>query len=248
MAYEIHRPDGVRLQKVLAAASVGSRRACEELIERGLVRVNGQVVDQLGIRVDPQAAVIEVRGKRINVDTSHLTVVLNKPKGVVSTMSDPQGRPALDSFVRDFDQRLFHVGRLDAETTGVLLLTNHGELANRLAHPSHGVPKTYLAKVTGKVPTNLGTTLKAGVDLEDGPVRVSECTIRAVHGDSSLVEVVLHEGRNRIVRRMFDAVGFPVEDLARTQFGPVRLGSLGMGEIRVLDPSEVGELMEAAGL
>ena len=248
MAYEIHRPDGVRLQKVLAAAGVGSRRACEELIERGKVRVNGQLADQLGVRVDPATVAIEVNGKRINVDQEHITVVLNKPKGVVSTMSDPQGRPALDGYVKEYEQRLFHVGRLDADTTGVLLLTNHGDLANRLAHPTHGVPKTYIAKVRGKVPTTLPTTLKAGVDLEDGPVRVSACTIKAVHGDSSLVELVLHEGRNRIVRRMFDAVGHPVEELARTQFGPVRLGTLGVGEVRELDPAEVGALMEAAGL
>src|SRR5690606_20117016 len=136
---EIHRPEGVRLQKVLAQAGLGSRRHCEELIEAGRVAINGKVVDQLGVRIDPKDAQVEVDGKRINVDEDIVTVVLNKPKGVVSTMSDPEGRPALDAYVKDFPQRLFHVGRLDAETTGVILLTNDGELANRLAHPRHGV-------------------------------------------------------------------------------------------------------------
>ncbi|PKQ26091.1 MAG: MFS transporter [Actinobacteria bacterium HGW-Actinobacteria-4] len=248
MELEIHRPEGIRLQKVLASAGVGSRRKCEEIIERGEVKVNGEVVDQLGVRVNPDEVVIEVKGKRVSVDDNHVTVVLNKPAGVVSTMSDPQGRPALDAFVKEYDERLFHVGRLDAETTGVLLLTNDGELANRLAHPTHGVPKIYVAKVKGKVPKNIGTTLRAGVELEDGPVRVTSCTVKDIRGDHSLVEVELHEGRNRIVRRMFDEVGFPVVELVRTQFGPIRLGTLSPGEVRQLGREEVGELYNVAGL
>ncbi len=245
---EIHRPEGIRLQKVLAQAGVGSRRKCEDLIEAGKVRVNGEIVDQLGVRIDPADAVVEVNGKRISVRESLVTVVLNKPKGVVSTMSDPQGRPALDMYVGDYPERLFHVGRLDAETTGVLLLTNDGELANRLAHPTHGVAKVYVAKVRGQVPKSIGTTLRSGVDLDDGPVRVSDCQILDVSGHHSIVQVELHEGRNRIVRRMFDAVGFPVEELVRTQFGPIRLGNLPPGHIRELGNAEVGELMAAAGL
>lgn len=245
---EIHRPEGIRLQKVLAQAGVGSRRHCEDLIEAGRVSVDGQVVDQLGVRIVPEEATVEVDGKRISVDETLVTVVLNKPKGVVSTMSDPEGRPALDRYVADFSERLFHVGRLDAETTGVLLLTNDGELANRLAHPSHGVAKVYVAKVRGRVPATLCTTLRAGVDLEDGPVRVSECQVLDVSGDHSLVQVELHEGRNRIVRRMFDAAGYPVVDLVRTQFGPIRLGAMSPGEMRVLGNAEVGALMAAAGL
>ena len=245
---EIHRPEGVRLQKVLAQAGVGSRRKCEDLIEAGKVTVNGQVVDQLGVRVDPTDAVIEVGGKRISVDTTLVTVVLNKPKGVVSTMSDPEGRPALDDYVRDYNERLFHVGRLDADTTGVLLLTNDGELANRLAHPTHGVSKLYVAKVAGRVPKSISTTLRLGVDLDDGPVRAVECRVLDATDTHSLVEVEMHEGRNRIVRRMFDAVGHPVLELVRTRFGPITLGSLQQGQTRPLTNFEVGQLQQAAGL
>ncbi len=246
--FEVHRPDGVRLQKVLAAAGVGSRRKCEVLIERGLVKVDGKVVDQLGVRVDPDHVVIEVKGKRISVDDSKIVAVLNKPRGVVSTMSDPQGRPSLEEFVADFEQRLFHVGRLDAETTGVLLLTNDGELANRLAHPSYGVPKVYVAKVDGKVTKSVLTRLREGVELDDGPVRANECAILDVGKNESLVRVELFEGRNRIVRRMLDNVGHPVIDLVRTDFGPVSLGLLQPGEVRQLDAQEVGALMAVAGL
>ncbi len=245
---EIHRPEGVRLQKVLAQAGVGSRRKCEDLIEAGKVTVNGQVVDQLGVRVDPTDAVIEVGGKRISVDTTLVTVVLNKPKGVVSTMSDPEGRPALDDYVRDYNERLFHVGRLDADTTGVLLLTNDGELANRLAHPTHGVSKLYVAKVAGRVPKSISTTLRQGVDLDDGPVRAVECRVLDATDTHSLVEVEMHEGRNRIVRRMFDAVGHPVLELVRTRFGPITLGTLQQGQTRPLTNFEVGQLQQAAGL
>lgn len=246
--FEIHRPEGIRLQKVLAQAGLGSRRHCEELIEAGRVAVDGKIVDQLGVRIDPATAAVEVDGKRINVDDRIITVVLNKPKGVVSTMSDPEGRPALDHYVKDYPQRLFHVGRLDAETTGVLLLTNDGELANRLAHPRHGVEKIYVAKVRGKVAKSLCTTLRAGIELDDGPVRATDCQILDSNERHSLVQVELHEGRNRIVRRMFDAVGHPVEELVRTQFGPVRLGTLRPGEVRELGKADVGALMAAAGL
>ncbi|WP_062388695.1 pseudouridine synthase [Demequina iriomotensis] len=245
---EIHRPEGIRLQKVLASAGVGSRRKCEELIERGRVTVDGEVVDQLGVRVDPDEVVIAVDGERISVAAGHVTVVLNKPFGVVSTMSDPQGRPALDQFVKQYDERLFHVGRLDAETTGLLLLTNDGELANRLAHPTHGVSKVYVAKVRGRVSKHIPTQLKQGVDLDDGPVRATACTVLDVAKDSSLVQVELHEGRNRIVRRMFDKVGHPVLELVRTQFGPIRLGTMAPGELRELSPGEVGRLMDIAGM
>ena len=245
---EIHRPDGIRLQKVLASAGVGSRRTCEDLIEAGRVRVDGEIVRQLGVRVNPDEVAIEVDGERVSVDASALTVVLNKPRGVVSTMSDPEGRPSLDKYVAQYEERLFHVGRLDAETTGVLLLTNNGELANRLAHPSFGVNKIYVAKVRGRVERALATTLRAGVDLEDGPVRCTDAVILDIGKDASLVQVELHEGRNRIVRRMMEAVGHPVIDLVRTQFGPIRLGNLAPGETRELSPSEIGKLEQAAGL
>ncbi len=244
----IYRPEGTRLQKVLAQAGVGSRRKCEELIEAGAVTVNGQVVDELGVRINPDECVIEVLGKRVSVDASLITVVLNKPKGVVSTMSDPEGRPALDQYVTGFDERLFHVGRLDADTTGVLLLTNDGELANKLAHPTHGVSKVYVAKVQGHVTKGLRTQLCQGIELDDGPTRAVECRIIDAADDASLVEVEMHEGRNRIVRRMFDAVGHPVIDLVRTRFGSVTLGTLQPGEMRTLTNAEIGELQKAAGL
>ncbi len=248
MDLEIHSPTGIRLQKVLASAGVGSRRACELLIEAGRVKVDGDVVNQLGVRVNVDEVVIEVDGKRVSVDDRIVTVMLNKPPGVVSTMSDPQGRPALGQFVEDFEERLFHVGRLDAETTGLLLLTNDGELANRLAHPSHGVIKVYVAKVDGRVGKSICTALRSGVELDDGPVRVAECTVLTVTDTASLVQVSIHEGRNRIVRRMFDAVGHPVVELVRTQFGPIKLGTLMQGQRRILTGYEVGALQQAAGL
>lgn len=244
----IYRPEGTRLQKVLAQAGVGSRRKCEDLIEAGSVTVNGVVVDELGVRINPDECVIEVLGKRVSVDANLITVVLNKPKGVVSTMSDPEGRPALDQYVKGFDERLFHVGRLDADTTGVLLLTNDGELANKLAHPTHGVSKVYVAKVQGHVTKALRTQLCQGVELDDGPTRAVECRIIDAADAASLVEVEMHEGRNRIVRRMFDAVGHPVIDLVRTRFGSVTLGTLQPGEMRTLTNAEIGELQKAAGL
>lgn len=245
---EVHRPEGIRLQKVLASAGVGSRRKCEILIERGQVKVNGKVVDELGVRVNPEECVIEVSGRRVNVVEGNLTLVLNKPRGVVSTMDDPQGRPDLRQYAAGYEERLFHVGRLDAETTGVLLLTSNGELANRLAHPSYGVEKVYVAKVEGRFSSALCTALKEGVDLEDGPVRATRCSVMDVGRESSLVEVALHEGRNRIVRRMFAHVGHPVTELVRTEFGPIKLGALKPGQVRELSNDEIGALMTTARL
>ena len=244
----IHQPEGVRLQKVLAAAGIGSRRACEDLIAAGAVRVDGQIVREQGIRVIPSEAVIEVRGKRIAVDDARMTIAFHKPRGVVSTMSDPEGRPDLSGYVKEFEGRLFHVGRLDTDTTGLILLTNDGELANRLAHPTHGVTKTYVAKVAGHVPASIVSRLKRGVELDDGPIKVLRCKVLHESAEFSIVEVEVGEGRNRVVRRMFDAVGFPVIDLARTRFGPIPLGQLRRGATRVLSNEEVGSLMKAAGL
>lgn len=245
---DVHDPEGVRLQKVLAGAGLGSRRACEQLIAAGRVTVDGTQVRELGVRVDPVRAVIHVDGVRVQLDPDLVTIAVNKPLGVVSTMHDPQGRPTLASLVADRPERLFHVGRLDAETEGLILMTNDGELANRLAHPSHGVPKTYLATVTGRVPRSLETRLRAGVELDDGPVQVDAFRVVDVAGGRTMVEVVLHEGRNRIVRRLLDAVGHPVERLVRTQFGPVRLGTLRPGATRVLRRDELGTLMSAVGM
>lgn len=245
---DVHDPEGVRLQKVLAGAGLGSRRACEELIAAGRVTVDGVVVRELGVRVDPKRAVVHVDGQRVQLDTSLVTLAFNKPAGVVSTMSDDRGRPSLAPYVADRPERLFHVGRLDAETEGLLLLTNDGELANRLAHPSHGVRKTYLATVKGRVRPAVGVRLRAGVLLEDGPVEVDSFRVLDTTGSQTLVEVVIHEGRNRIVRRLMDAVGHPVLRLVRTQIGPVRLGNLKPGATRELTRKELGALMTEVGL
>ncbi|GIG29418.1 pseudouridine synthase [Cellulomonas marina] len=244
----MHDPDGTRLQKVLAAAGLGSRRACENLIASGRVTVDGSVVTELGVRVDPRTAVIHLDGMRVQLDESAVTIALNKPRGVVSTMHDENGRPSLADLVADRPERLFHVGRLDAETEGLLLLTNDGELANRLAHPAHGVPKTYLAEVEGRVTPGTLARLQAGVELEDGPVHPDKVRLVQQVAGASLVEVVLHEGRNRVVRRLLEEVGHPVTKLVRTQVGPIRLGDLKPGRTRVLSRTEVGSLMTSVGL
>lgn len=245
---DVHVPDGVRLQKVLAQAGVGSRRACEELIAAGRVEVDGRQVTELGVRIDPKRNVVHVDGVRIQVDESLVYLVLNKPLGVVSAMSDPQGRPNLGDFVANREERLFHVGRLDADTEGLLLLTNDGELAHRLSHPRYEVPKTYLVEIAGPVPRDLGKRLRAGIELEDGLAKVDSFKVVDARPGKALVELVLHDGRNRVVRRLLAAAGHPVEQLVRTQIGPIRLGDLRTGRTRVLGQAEVGALMAAAGM
>jgi 23S rRNA pseudouridine2605 synthase len=239
----------VRLQKVLAAAGVGSRRACEALIAAGRVEVDGRPVRTMGLRVDPERSVIKVDGMRIATAESGLVyLALNKPVGVVSTMTDPEGRPNLGDYVSGRRERLFHVGRLDADTEGLILLTNDGELAHRLTHPSYQVPKTYLAEVVGPIGRDVGKRLRDGIELDDGRVTVD--SFRAVDrsGARVMVEVVLHEGRKHVVRRLLAAVGHPVERLVRTQIGPVKLGDLRVGKTRVLTRDEVGRLYHDVGL
>jgi 23S rRNA pseudouridine2605 synthase len=243
-------PEGIRLQKVLAAAGVGSRRHCEELIGEGRVEVDGQVVRRFGARVDPERQVIRVDGKRIPVRQGLAYLALNKPTGVLSAMSDDRGRQTIaDLLPTDADAgRLFHVGRLDYDTEGLILLTNDGELAHRLAHPSYGVLKTYLAEVTGSVPGSLGKRLAAGVTLEDGLARADAFKVVDRSGARTLVEITLHEGRKHIVRRMLAEVGHPVTKLVRTQLGPIKLGRLAPGTTRKLTTAEIGELYAAVGL
>jgi 23S rRNA pseudouridine2605 synthase len=219
----------IRLQKLLATSGVASRRKCEELMLAGEVEVDGEIVTRLGTKVDPRVAVIRVSGKRLPPISRSVYLVLNKPRGVVSTMSDPEGRPSLAEYVVDRPERLFHVGRLDTDTDGLLLLTNDGDFAQRLAHPSYEVEKTYVAEVAGAVDKNTVRTLLAGVTLEDGPV-------------------VIHEGRNRIVRRLLDEIGHPVLSLTRTGIGPVKIGNLRQGSLRELSLDEVGSLLDTAGL
>jgi 23S rRNA pseudouridine2605 synthase len=225
--------DGIRLQKVLAAAGVGSRRACEELIDEGRVEVDGRIVLEQGLRVDPRSSVIKVDGMRIPTAPGHVVLAMNKPRGVHSTMTDERGRPCVGDYLRGRKERLFHVGRLDADTEGLLLFTNDGELAQRLAHPSHGVTKTYLAQVKGTIPRGLGKQLRDGVELEDGPVRVDRFRVVTSAPGRSLVEVVLHEGRKGLVR---------------VKVGPIGLGDLRSGKVRTLTMTEVGELYAAVGL
>lgn len=240
--------EGVRLQKVLAAAGLGSRRACEQLIAEGRVTVDGKRVREQGVRVDPARTVIEVDGMRIATAPDHVYLAFNKPAGVVSTMSDPEGRPSLADYVADRSVRLFNVGRLDADTEGLILLTNDGELAHRLAHPSYGVQKTYLAEVTGPVARDVGKRLRAGVDLDDGVVHADRFRLVSTVGNRVMVEVSLHEGRKHVVRRMLAEVGHPVTRLVRTAVGPVSLGTLKPGRHRRLSQQEIGALYKAAGL
>jgi 23S rRNA pseudouridine2605 synthase len=240
--------EGVRLQKVLAQAGVASRRASEELIAEGRVSVDGKVVTEFGRRVDPDNAVIHVDGVRVVVRSDLVYLAFNKPRGVHTTMSDDRGRPCVGDYVRDRKERLFHVGRLDAETEGLLLFTNDGDLAHRLMHPSFIVLKTYLAEVPGPIGRTIGRQLRDGVTLEDGPVQIDAFRVVDSTGGRALVEVVLHEGRNHIVRRLLAEVGHPVRKLVRTQIADVRLGNQRPGSLRPLTRPEVGSLFAAVDL
>ena len=244
-------PDGIRLQKVLSQAGIASRRVAEKMIIDGRVEVDGRLVTKLGTRVDPDASVIRVDGARVILDDSLVYLALNKPIGMHSTMSDDRGRPCIGDLVEHRvrgNKNLFHVGRLDADTEGLILLTNDGELAHRLMHPSYEVPKTYVATVTGSVPRGLGKKLRAGIDLDDGPVAVDDFAVVDTIPGKTLVRVTLHEGRKRIVRRLFAEVGFPVQALVRTDIGAVSLGEQRPGSIRALRRNEIGELYKAVGL
>ncbi|WP_036344819.1 pseudouridine synthase [Mycolicibacterium aromaticivorans] len=244
-------PEGVRLQKILSQAGVASRRVAERMIVDGRVEVDGRIVTELGTRVDPANADIRVDGSRIVVDDSMMYLAINKPVGMHSTMSDERGRPCVGDLVEHRvrgNKNLFHVGRLDADTEGLLLLTNDGELAHRLMHPSFEVPKTYLATVTGSVPRGLGKTLRAGIELDDGPAKVDDFAVVDAVPGKTLLRVTLHEGRKRIVRRLLAAAGYPVEALVRVSIGEVTLGEQRPGSIRVLTRKEVGDLYRAVGL
>ncbi|MEM9609544.1 MAG: pseudouridine synthase [Actinomycetota bacterium] len=233
-------PDGERLQKVLARVGLGSRRVCEELIADGLVTVDGEVAE-LGRRVDPLTERIEVDGVVIGVRPGLVHYVLNKPAGVVTTADDPQGRPTVVQIVPD-DPRVFPVGRLDLDTEGLLILTNDGDLAHRLTHPSFGVEKEYLAWVEGRPNRAALRHLREGVELDDG--RTAPARVAAVEAD--LLKIVVHEGRNRLVRRMTEAVGHPVRRLVRTRIGPLVEVDLPPGEWRALRFDEVHDLERAA--
>ena len=239
---------GIRLQKVLASSGLGSRRACEELIVAGRVAVNGRVVREMGTRIDPETDEVAVDGARVPVAAGQVYLALNKPPGVLSTMSDAQGRPCVGDYVADRADRVFHVGRLDADSEGLLLLTNDGTLAHRLTHPSFGVPKVYLVQIDGRPARRLVQQLRSGVELDDGLAKADAARIVGTTDAAAQIELVIHDGRNRVVRRMFDALGHPVRRLVRTAIGPLTLGELKPGRLRHLAPPEVRSLYKAANL
>ena len=245
---DAHVSGGVRLQKVLAEAGLGSRRACEQLILDGRVEVDGNIVTELGTRIDPETQAVYVDTLRISTSPQKVYLALNKPAGVVSTMKDPEGRKNLSDYVGNRAERIFHVGRLDTDTEGLILLTNDGELSNRLAHPRYEIPKTYLAQVKGQIAKDASARLKAGIELDDGIVTVDEFKLVDSPPGRSVVELTLHSGRNRVVRRLLAAIGNPVERLVRTQFGPISLAEQRQGKIRPLRSDEIGELFEAVDL
>lgn len=241
---------GVRLQKVLAKAGIASRRGAEELIAQGRVSVDGEIVREFGRRVDPESSVIHVDGARVVVREDLVYLALNKPKGVHTTMTDDRGRPCVGDYVRKYsnsDAGLFHIGRLDANTEGLLLITNDGELGHRLMHPSYEVFKTYLAEVDGVVPRGVGKQLRAGIELGDGPVKVDKFRVVDALPGRTMVEVVLHEGRKHIVRRLLAEIGHPVHRLVRTAIGEVHLGALKPGKVRALNRKEIASLHAAVG-
>ncbi|HUH53579.1 MAG TPA: pseudouridine synthase [Microbacteriaceae bacterium] len=238
----------MRLQKALAHAGVASRRASETLITSGRVTINGETVFELGTKIDPDKDTIRVDGVVVQLDVAKRYFVFNKPVGVLSTMSDDRGRKDLSSFVKHIEERVVNVGRLDQDTSGLLILTNDGELANQLAHPKYGVQKTYVAKVRGRVTGEVIRNLKNGLMLEDGLIKADHAKVLTAGSikSHSLVEITLHSGRNRIVRRMLAHLGHPVEELVRRQFGPLNIGALKSGEIRELSAAERGALLTSA--
>lgn len=244
-----HQPEGVRLQKVLSQAGVASRRSAEEMILQGRVSVDGRPVRKLGTRVNPEKQVIHVDGERVLTNPSkHIVLAVNKPVGMVSTMNDPEGRPCITDLLYDYPERLYHVGRLDIDTAGLLLLTNDGELANRLTHPSYRIEKTYVARVSGEVKPGIRKRLLRGIELEDGPVKVDKFKVKETFGDITAIEITVHEGRNRLIRRLMEEVGFPVRELVRTQFGPIRLERLKAGGLRRIKGDDLTALYTAVGM
>lgn len=236
-----------RLQKILANAGVASRRKCEELILSGQVQVNGQTITTLGTKADPAVDVITVNGKAIGIEKK-MYIMLNKPKGVITSASDPQGRRIVTDYLKGINERLYPVGRLDYDTEGLLLLTNDGEFAHLLTHPRHHVPKTYLATVKGVPHGSALEQLQQGIKLEDGMTAPAEVEYYDVDpdGKQSIITITIHEGRNRQVRRMFDAISHPVLKLKRISFGDLYLENLKRGSYRHLTKAEVDGLFKLA--
>ena len=224
----------VRLQKFMADCGVASRRACEVLIDEGRVKVNGKIVKTQGVKIDPINTKVEVDNELISATKTKTYLAFNKPAGILSTMSDPEGRPSLQDFFGSWPDRLFHVGRLDKESEGLIILTNDGQWAHESTHPSFGVEKTYLVQTEEPISRSAFQNLMEGVELEDGLAKPISVARRG-----AMIEVVIHEGRNQIVRRMFDALGYPVERLIRTAIGSIKLGELPPGKWRSLNSVEL---------
>lgn len=238
------KDETVRLQKVIAASGLASRRESERLISEGKVTVNGKVVTELGTKVHPRRDAVKVNGKSVKPTKEQIYLKLNKPRGVVTTVSDPEGRETVMALLKGVaaargEKRVFHVGRLDYSSEGLLLLTNDGDLAHRLSHPSKQVPRTYRARVRGKPRSDLIGRLLDGVELEDGPARVVDAEILEEGDRSTWLELTVVEGRNRLVRRLLEAVGHSVLRLVRVSYGGVELGRLKTGEVRALTADEV---------
>jgi 23S rRNA pseudouridine2605 synthase len=231
------------LQKSLARAGFGSRRACEELIRAGRVTVNGETVT-LGSRVDPARDVVAVDDVQVPIATDLVYVALHKPIGVVTTARDPQRRTTVLDLVAD-TPRIFPVGRLDRDTSGLLFLTNDGAFAERVSHPRYEIPKTYVAEIRGHLRPGQRSALRKGIELDDGPAKAGNISVTAAQGGRTLVELTVHEGRNRIVRRMLDAIGLEVVSLHRIAIGPIRIGRLKAGMWRHLRRDEVLDVLRA---
>ena len=241
--------NSIRLQKLLAQAGFGSRRKCEDMITEGRVEVDGELVTELGTRVDPHKQQVRVDGSRVRVNPNHVTLALNKPRKVLSAMDYPKGRYTLRDIVGDKYERIFHMGRLDYDSEGLILMTNDGELSQHVMHPKYEVEKTYVATLEGKISGTVCRRLvTTGVQLDDGWIKLDHCAIIDSSRDHTMVKVVLHSGKNRIVRRIFGSIGFPVKRLVRTQIGPIKLGDLKPGSYRVLSQTEVRSLSKEVGL
>jgi len=234
----------MRLNKIIADAGVTSRRGADELIISGRVKVDGRTIRELGAKFDPDKLDVEVDGETITRTLSKSYLVLHKPKGVLSTMFDPEGRPSLADFIDLRKERLFHVGRLDKDSEGLILLTNDGELTFRATHPSYGLEKTYIIEFDGKLPVGVDKTLLKGVELEDGMGRV----LSFAQLSGSWIEVTIHEGRYHIIRRLMEAVGVDVLRLIRTKFGPISLGETPEGRWRDLNSAELISLQNALSI
>ena len=241
--------NSIRLQKLLAQAGFGSRRKCEDMITEGRVEVDGELVTELGTRVDPHKQQVRVDGSHVRVNPNHVTLALNKPRKVLSAMDYPKGRYTLRDIVGDKYERIFHMGRLDYDSEGLILMTNDGELSQHVMHPKYEVEKTYVATLEGKISGTVCRRLvTTGVQLDDGWIKLDHCAIIDSSRDHTMVKVVLHSGKNRIVRRIFGSIGFPVKRLVRTQIGPIKLGDLKPGSYRVLSQTEVRSLSKEVGL